>query len=288
MTIKNLHSYYERMEASLGDKIKIVDNVKSGNILEVGFGSGSLMNVLSELGNDVFGIDSSEESVNRAIELGLENVFLGDANDIEKVFEGQMFDTIIFCSMIHEVFSYKRNELTDKPLHMANLEGAMQVNDLLNQAYKLLKDDGKIIIRDGVKVPIYKENNLTTFTLKNSELFMLDDYRRFWANQEMQFNLTHKNNDETVISCGLNDAMEFLYTYTWGKDSMEHERKERYGFLSLESYMLLLESIGFESVNGVSYLQSGYIEGLKDVNFLDLAEVSDVLPDSNMILVGRK
>lgn len=288
MTIKNLHTYYERMESSLGDKVKIVDNVKSGNILEVGFGSGSLLKVLEELGNDVFGIDNSIDSVNYALENGLENVFLGDANDIEKVFEGQMFDTIIFCSMIHEVFSYERNKHTESPLYMANLQGALKVNQLLEQAYKLLKDDGKIIIRDGLKVPIYKENNLATFTLKNDELYMLDDYRNFHFNEEMQFNLTKKNNDETLISSGLNDAMEFLYTYTWGKDSMEHERQERYGFLSLSSYMLLLESIGFENVNGVSYLQSGYIENLNHLGFLDLTEVSDTLPDSNMILVGRK
>lgn len=288
MTIKNLHTYYERMESSLGDKIKIVDNVKSGNILEVGFGSGSLLKVLEELGNDVFGIDDSIESVNLALENGLDNVFLGDANDIEKVFEGQMFDTIIFCSMIHEVFSTERNKHTESPLYMANLQGALKVNQLLEQAYKLLKDDGKIIIRDGLKVPIEKEKNLTTFTLKNDEIFMLDDYRNFHFNKEMQFNLTKKNNDETLISCGLNDAMEFLYTYTWGKDSMEHERQERYGFLSLSSYMLLLESIGFENVNGVSYLQSGYIENLEKVEFLDLSDVSDKLPDSNMILVGRK
>ena len=52
--------------------------------------------------------------------------------------------------------------------------------------------------------------------------------------------------------------------------------------------MLLLESIGFENVNGVSYLQSGYIENLEKVEFLDLSDVSDKLPDSNMILVGRK
>ena len=73
-----------------------------------------------------------------------------------------------------------------------------------------------------------------------------------------------------------------------GKDSMNHERQERYGFLSLDSYKLLLEAIGFEDVNGISYLQPGYVENLKHVNFLDLTEVSSVLPDSNMVLVGRK
>ena len=87
MTIKNAKTYYERMESSLGDKIKIVDNVKSGNILEVGFGSGSLLKVLDELGNVVYGIDNSEESVRRAEELGIDNVFLGDANDIINIFE---------------------------------------------------------------------------------------------------------------------------------------------------------------------------------------------------------
>lgn len=288
MTIKNAKTYYERMESSLGDKVKIVDNVKSGNILEVGFGSGSLLKVLDELGNVVYGIDSSEESVRRAEELGIDNVFLGEANDIINIFEGQMFDTIIFCSMIHEVFSYKRNELSDKPLYLANLEASRHVGDLLTQAYTLLKDDGKIIIRDGVKVPIYKENNLTTFTLDSEELFMLDDYMEFWANGANGYNLTQMLNNKTMVTCGLNDAMEFLYTYTWGKDSMNHERQERYGFLSLDSYKLLLEAVGFEDVNGISYLQPGYVENLRHVNFLDLTEVSSVLPDSNMVLVGRK
>ena len=284
----NLDLYYERMEQSLGDKKKIVDNVKKGKILEVGFGSGLLMRVLEELGNTVYGVDISEESVEHAKENGIENVFLGGADDIDKLFAPESFDTIIFCSVLHEVFSTDRNNYyTDKfSINNAELRGANAVIRALNKAYKLLKPNGRVIIRDGVAVSDRFRHDLVVFSLDEEKIHMLDDYMDFPLNPT-EYRLTEQDG-KYIVATSLENALEFLYTYTWGEKSMPREREEKYGVLSLDSYKLLLQSVGFSAVSGISYLQQGYVDNLEHVEFINLTRINNRLPDTNMILVGRK
>ena len=62
----------------------------------------------------------------------------------------------------------------------------------------------------------------------------------------------------------VNDAMEFLYTYTWGKNSYSLEIKEQFGYLTPTEYQnLILENLpNSKIVECKSFLQVGYEENL--------------------------
>ncbi|HEY5949181.1 MAG TPA: hypothetical protein VIV40_26995, partial [Kofleriaceae bacterium] len=91
------------------------------------------------------------------------------------------------------------------------------------------------------------------------------------------------------------DAMEFLYTYTWGPASFPYEVRELYGILPYEDYVAsLVEWVGGPDVAKVidipahlrSYLQPGYRDNL--ANKIELTDDHDrpaPLPDSNCLIV---
>ena len=87
------------------------------------------------------------------------------------------------------------------------------------------------------------------------------------------------------------DAMEFLYTYTWGPASFPYEVRELYGVLPYDEYVAsLLGWCGSEArvvPNELgSYLQPGYIENLRGkIELTDERDQPVALPDSNCLIV---
>ena len=91
------------------------------------------------------------------------------------------------------------------------------------------------------------------------------------------------------------DAMEFLYTYTWGPASFPYEVRELYGILPYDDYVAaLVDWVGGTNVAKIvdipaqlrSYLQPGYRDNL--ANKIELTDDHDrpaTLPDSNCLIV---
>jgi hypothetical protein len=100
--------------------------------------------------------------------------------------------------------------------------------------------------------------------------------------------------DEVTVRTFAPDAMEFLYCYTWGPESFPYEVREQYGVLPYEEYQeAIVAWLGAEcrsvEVTDGSYLQEGYIQGLKDkIDLFDEHMHPVALPDSNAILVFEK
>jgi hypothetical protein len=91
------------------------------------------------------------------------------------------------------------------------------------------------------------------------------------------------------------DAMEFLYTYTWGAASFPYEVRELYGILPYDEYVAkLVEWVGGAKVVEIpahlrSYLQPGYRDNLAGkVEVTDERDMPVELPDSNCLIVIEK
>jgi hypothetical protein len=98
--------------------------------------------------------------------------------------------------------------------------------------------------------------------------------------------------DDNEVSMLVNDAMEFLYTYTWGYSSYECEVQEQYGYFTKEQYKSFIYRILGEEAKVKycdSYLQKGYTKALNEkIKFMDEHELKTQLPDSNCLLVVEK
>lgn len=93
-----------------------------GRILDVGCGPGKLLRVLRERGWDTYGVDFSAVAVEAARQQGL-NVQLGDL--FQACYESQFFDVVLFNHSLEHMF---------RPL------------EVLREAHRILKTDGRLII----------------------------------------------------------------------------------------------------------------------------------------------
>lgn len=71
--------------------------------------------------------------------------------------------------------------------------------------------------------------------------------------------------DEVIMP--VNDAMEFLYTYTWGEEAYVHEVQEQFGYFTPREFeAFIVNTLGSESkiVECRHFLQEGYTEALTE------------------------
>jgi hypothetical protein len=90
----------------------------------------------------------------------------------------------------------------------------------------------------------------------------------------------------------VNDAMEFLYTYTWGEDSYAHEVNEQFGYFTPNEYIEFFNNNfkdKFKLIECKHFLQDGYEEHLLEkVSLYDINGNVVSLPDSTCIIVVEK
>lgn len=263
--------YIKQMNRSIGDKKKMLSYITGNKVLDAGCGGGVLSSVLTANGYDTYGIDLSLLSYSEMKNRGLGHKFIhGNLLDMSLYFNEGEFDTIIFSSVLHEVYSYNGFKLGD-------------IDKTLENAMKIIPKGGRIIIRDGVKNSNLEKRRIR-FKNPNDILFLTEYCRKFKGRR-----VSYKQIDKLTFEMNVNDAMEFLYTYTWGWDSFDREVQEQYGVMSLNEYIHLTKFIGGELVYAEEYLQEGYALQLYDKIELFDGEMNHVrLPNSNMLLVIEK
>ena len=89
--------------------------------------------------------------------------------------------------------------------------------------------------------------------------------------------------ENRVCAC-TNFAREFLYTYTWGRESYAHEVQEQFGYFTIEEYREFFETLGAKIIRCESFLEQGYVSHLESKVTLS----PDRFPDSNCIIVAEK
>lgn len=247
--------YFERMRSSIGDKARILDFLRPGSVLDVGAGDGSLVRAMREGGWDAVGVDASPEAVARSEGM----VQLGRADGLVEALGDRRFDNVVFCSCLHEVWSY-----SDAPDRDQALLG------VLREAAALLAPGGRLVIRDGVGPDMKGEawteaSGKQRWTPDTWRLVLNDpeDAGRFLeAWKEMAEPLMGPIQVERyghVLAGPQDQVAEFLLTYCWGWESLPREGREWYTVLEARRLNAYASGCAdLEPVHFEQYLQDGY------------------------------
>jgi hypothetical protein len=162
------------------------------------------------------------------------------------------------------------------------------VRDVIRAAWAALKPGGRIVIRDGVMPP------RGTRRIK----LVAADARPTFDLYVAQFEgrkIRYRELAPDRVEMPSEDAMEFLYTYTWGPASFPYEVRELYGIMRYDEYVsALVEWTGNARVVEIpaelrSYLQPGYRNQLAGkIELTDEHDRPVELPDSNCLIVVEK
>jgi len=226
--------YAAGMEASAVDKAKLLRFVRSGVIADLGCGTGTVLELLRRKSprSRLIGVDSSPEMIRRCrkrfrgVEFRREDI-------TGPLFEPGSIDTIVLCSIMHEVFSYKGYDYS-------------AVRRTLNHCAAALRRGGRLLIRDGVK-PARQDAVYLTFL--NSPAY--DKFVRFsreFGSSEIVWRMK-----DGRIQVARRDAMEFLTKYIYDVN-WKYEVKEQFGVFTLTDWGLELRKAGLRVLHRESYL----------------------------------
>ena len=275
--------YLETMNSSIMHKSKLLEFIVGENVLDVGPGGGALMDLILDTFKDknVYGIDISSNVIEKLNEKKIKehrnyNLVKGNALSLEDYFKKGSLDTIIFSSIIHELFSY------------IEYEGRKFNHDVIKKAllsaYNTLSQHGRIIIRDG----IMSENAIRIIEFKNkNDINIFYRYVHEFKGRKIEYELLSDNK----VKLDINDAMEFLYTYTWGEESFALEVQEQFGYYTPSEYeKMILDTLdNAKIIYSKAFLQDGYKEHLDNkISLYDENYNSVELPNSTYILVVEK
>jgi 2-polyprenyl-3-methyl-5-hydroxy-6-metoxy-1,4-benzoquinol methylase len=282
----NETTYLETMNGSTPNKQVILDYLVGKDILDVGPGGGALMDLIHEKDSNynLYGIDLSEtvvESLKKKFQIENKTFTLvkGDALYLEEVFNDKQFDTIIFSSILHEIYSYATYE--GKKFNIDVIKRALM------SAFDKLNTGGRIIIRDGIMTEGKNLMRIISFKTEAGVKF-LNNYVKDFKGRPITI---QKINDFDYL-IPVNDAMEFLYTYTWGTESYSHEVNEQFGYFTPSEYkktILDLFKDHAQIIEFKHYLQAGYEQHLNElVTLYDETYRIVNYPDSTCLIVIEK
>jgi len=261
------------MEASAGDKARMLRFVRPGVIADLGCGTGTVLELLRRRSprSRLIGVDCSPEMIRRCRRRfpGLEP---RRADITEPLFEPGTIDTIVLCSILHEVFSYKGYDYSAVRRTLAHCASA-------------LRPGGRLLLRDGV-VPARRD--AVSLTFLNAAAY--DKFLRF-SREFGPGEIVWRMKDGR-IQVARRDAMEFLTKYIYDAN-WRFEVKEQFGVFTLADWGRELRRAGLRVIHRESYL----IPWLKETHWS-----KDVMmethgaggyrktgyPDSTLLIAARK
>lgn len=279
-------SYLQTMNQTIDYKKIILDYITGNSIIDIGPGGGALMDLIEERypKRKVSGVDIAQNVLDslkkkKQLENRKWDVLYGDALNLGQHIEKGSVDTIIFCSILHELFSYI--EYNGKKFNHETLAAAFK------SAFEVLPAGGRIIIRDGIMTEPVNQKRIIKF-LSEEGMGFLKRYVKDFKGREIQFTLVGRNE----VLMPVNDAMEFLYTYTWGEKSYVHEVNEQFGYFTPSGFMEFITSVLGKQAHIIefkNFLQDGYTVALSQkIEFFDEKRDPVRLPDSTCIVVIEK
>lgn len=279
-------TYLQTMNQTIDYKKIILDYITGKSIIDIGPGGGAIMDLIEESYPEkkVIGVDIAQNVLDslkkkKQLEKRKWNVLYGDALNLNQYIEKGSVDTIIFCSILHELFSYI--EYNGKKFNHETLAVA------LKSVFGVLPKGGRIIIRDGIMTEPVSEKRIIKF-LSEEGMEFLKRYVKDFKGREINYELVGQNEVEMLV----NDAMEFLYTYTWGEKSYVHEVNEQFGYFVPSQFKEFIFSVlGKEAkiVEFKHFLQEGYTIALNQkIEIFDSERKASRLPDSTCIVVIEK
>lgn len=282
----NEENYLSDMNSTGDYKKVILDYITGTAVLDIGPGGGVLLDLIEERLPHVrpVGIDISSNVIEalekrKRLEHKAWEVMKGDALNLRDYVEPGSVDTVIFSSILHELYSYI--ETDGSRFNTATVEAA------LLSAYDVLAPGGRIIIRDGIMT----EPPDTWRRIRFLEADGMEWLIRYATDFKGRV-ISYEQLAEAEVRMPVNDAMEFLYTYTWGAEAYVHEVQEQFGYFTPAQYAeCIRRTLGPEAIIRVQqhYLQEGYAEALADrIDFMDEDGKPVKLPDSTCLYVIEK
>jgi len=263
--------YAAGMEASAGDKARLLAFARPGVIADLGCGSGTVLELLRRAFPEsrLIGVDASTKMIAGCrARFGKGVDFL--RRDITKpLFPAASVDTIVLCSILHEVFTYKGYHYD-------------AVRKTLRFCARALRPGGRVLMRDGVK-PAKEEAVYLSF-LRDGLREKFVRFAREFGSSEVAW----KDVDGRV-QLARRDAMEFLTKYIYEKN-WRFEVKEHFGVFTLEEWRRELRGAGFRVIHAESYL----IDWLrvthweKDVRLETRDGAAAEWPHSTMLVAGER
>lgn len=284
--MQNEQNYLADMNNAEDHKKMIADYAIGNKLLDIGAGGGIMLDILSDCHPDatVIGIDISTNVIEALEKRKIREkktwlVKQADALQLKETFAVNSMDTIIFSSILHEMYSY----IPYKGMKF-NPEVIL---DSLTSAFEVLKPGGRIIIRDGIMTEPKEEWRQIEFKLPNG----LDFFKRY-VNDFKGRQIEFEQINESTVQLPINDAMEFLYTYTWGEEAYPHEVQEQFGYFTPAEYKDVIQKVIGNKGKVLlfdHYLQDGYAEHLlPKVKLMDSSQKEVKLPDSTCFIVIEK
>ncbi|MEC1439974.1 class I SAM-dependent methyltransferase [Bacillus sonorensis] len=284
--LQNEQAYLTDMNGAEDYKKKIAEYAVGKNMLDIGAGGGVMLDLLTEHHPEaeVIGIDLSvnviEELQKRKVrEHKPWKVKQADALDLPEYIEKESVDTIVFSSILHELFScipYEGRKFNHRVIAKA-----------LTSSFDVLRPKGRIIIRDGIMTEDKEEVRRIRFKDPDGMAFLGRYVRDF---KGRQIEILEIEKDAAVLYA--NDAMEFLYTYTWGEEAYPHEVQEQFGYFTPSEFRACIENELGGRANILvfeHYLQEGYEEHLSPkIELTDVNGEEATLPDSTCFIVIEK
>lgn len=258
----DFENYVKLMEESLKEKAVIVPHIRGSRIVDFGAGSGSLLMYIKslDLNYKTIAIDNDEDMRDLARTRGIDAVY----STLSEVKGG--VDTIIFNSVLHEVYSYGDRNPRGTTGFMKEVKG------VLAEAERMLLPGGRIVIRDGF-LSVNKE--LTSVRVKTTD-FDVDGFIK-----EYPYGTKITRQGE-VVTGPFNDVKEFLNKLTWGKRSIEREIQEKINFLTADEWGVILKDSGYKNIRITFYTQPSYFFYLQKV-----AEIKSVWP-THILITAEK
>ena len=231
--IANPQRYLERMSKPLQEKLKVAKFFPEGTktVLDVGCADGVVTMALAEMFPEIkfVGIDLNKEFVSIAKEkaAGKTNVSFENAYLRDRLANPERFDVVLFCSVLHEFFTYG--------------EGISTVVKALADAHEMLNPKGTLIIRDMILFDYMSQSDLWLEKIekKVKEKVELTDLIN-----------DHESNFGEIHS--IKQLNHFLLKYKY-EDNWQREGKENYVPVSFEKYDRILKLLGMKDQYRESY-----------------------------------
>ncbi len=234
------------MDASMADKVRdIGPHIRPGRIVDKGCGTGTLLTHLSELfgESEIIGMDLSSEM--RRMSEGLHyhnhNVAIVAGNIIEQRFPQGSLSTVIYSSVMHEIYSYNGYDRD-------------QIRLALKNTRKELARGGRLIIRDGIKPDASDGKIWMRADGETSERFyrFAHDFKGKSTTPGIAFE-ERVFDGVTWFYLSLHEANEFLskkdYLANWAI-----ECNEEFGVFTKAQWIAELETAGYRVVQCQSYM----------------------------------
>jgi len=235
-----------------------------------------------------------------ALELSqiIESITTKNKNEMEN-----QFLSIVFSSVIHEIYSYcpyhvpikNTMDITTMTAMIASQYNPETIYKIYYEGLKTISEHpgkGSLNIRDGV---MYKNpTEIVCFTLNN----------KAWVNLFLEFindkkycHLKDKISFESIvvgnsIKLEAKYVQEFMLKANWGPESFGNEINEVYCYLTLNDHIRLLQKAASElNINidipiRTEYTQQGYVQHINEnkMSIISGFEKSNHFPPTNMVL----